>query len=139
MTEHYVGFDKATFEAFKGVDRTGPIHMLNLIKLKDQATYDDGRSATGAEAYAAYSRETGSILERVGGRIVWRGAMEIMLIGPKDEHWDLCFIAEYPSVQAFIDMIYDPEYRRAMIHRQAGVLTSRLVRTEPLGGGDTFG
>ena len=139
MTEQYQGFDKATFEAFKGIERAGPIHMLNLVKLKDQATYEDGRKATGAEAYAAYGRESGPIFARVGGRIVWRGAMELMVIGPRDEAWDLCFIAEYPSGQAFVDMIYDPDYRKAMVHRQAGVETSRLVRMAPLEGAETFG
>ena len=26
------------------------------------------------------------------------------LIGPVDEKWDICFIAEYPSVESFISM-----------------------------------
>lgn len=134
----HTGFDKARFEAFKGIERDGPIHMLNLVRLRDHAVYEDGRQATGAEAYAAYGRESKPVLDRVGGRIVWRGGMELMLIGPQDEVWDLCFIAEYPSGQAFIDMIYDPEYRKAMVHRQAGCLDSRLVRMAPLDVGGNF-
>ncbi|WP_136635743.1 DUF1330 domain-containing protein [Pseudooceanicola onchidii] len=134
----HTGFDKAGFEAFKAIDRDGPIHMLNLVRLRDRADYDDGRQATGAEAYAAYGRESQPILDKVGGRIVWRGRMEHMLIGPQDEAWDLCFIAEYPSPQAFIDMIYDPDYRRAMVHRQAGCLDSRLIRMNPQDTGANF-
>lgn len=134
----YTGFDKAGFEAFKGIERDGPIHMLNLVRLRDKAEYEDGREATGAEAYAAYGRESKPVLDKVGGRIVWRGKMEFMLIGPQDEDWDLCFIAEYPSGQAFIDMIYDPDYRKAMLHRQAGCSDSRLVRMEPLDPGGNF-
>ena len=47
-----------------------------------EAAYPDGRKATGAEAYAAYGRESGPVFERLGGRIVWQGRFELMLIGP---------------------------------------------------------
>lgn len=136
--ENHTGFDGESFRAFRDIERPGPIHMLNLIRLRDRADYPDGRDATGAEAYAAYGRETAPILARLGGRIVWRGRMEHMLIGPADERWDLCFIAEYPSVDAFVSMIKDPAYREAMLHRQAAVLTSRLIRMDPLQAGAHF-
>lgn len=135
----HIGFTGEEFNAFRNVPREGPIHMLNLVALRETAEYPDGRKASGAEAYAAYGRETAHILERLGGRIVWRGNMEAMLIGPQDEQWDLCFIAEYPSVDAFVSMIKDPEYREAMIHRQAAVKDSRLVRMEPQDVGGNFG
>ena len=54
-----------------------------------------------------------------------------MLIGPPEERWDLCFIAQYPSVAAFVAMIRDPVYREAVKHRQAAVEDSRLVRLAP--------
>ena len=135
----HIGFTGEEFKAFRSVPRDGPIHMLNLVALRDAADYPDGRKTTGAEAYAAYGRETAHILKRLGGRIVWRGKMEAMLIGPQAEQWDLCFIAEYPSVDAFVAMIKDPEYREAMVHRQAAVKDSRLIRMEPQGEGANFG
>jgi len=136
----HIGFDKDRFEAFRADDREGPIHMINLVKLRDRAEYEDGREATGAEAYRAYGRESGPVFQRLGGKIVWRGAMELMLIGPADaEQWDLCFIAEYPSPGAFVEMIFDPDYRKAMVHRQAAVADSRLIRTRPLKVGAGFG
>lgn len=135
----YTSFSKEDFDAFRANDRPGPIHMLNLVKLRDRAEYADGRDATGAEAYAAYGKGSEPVFKRLGGRIVWRGKMEQMVIGPKDKEWDLCFIAEYPSPQAFVDMLKDSEYREAMVHRQAGVADSRLIRMAPLQGGDNFG
>ncbi|MEQ9693256.1 DUF1330 domain-containing protein [Shimia sp. SDUM112013] len=136
----HLAFDKEDFDAFKANDRPGPIHMLNLVKLHDTARYEDGTEVTGAEAYAAYGRESAPVFQRLGGRIVWRGKMEQMVIGPKDnEDWDLCFIAEYPSVQAFVDMLKDPDYRKAMVHRQVAVADSRLVRMQPADTGGTFG
>jgi len=134
----HTAFSKDSFTQFREVPRKGPIHMLNLVRLRDRAEYEDGRDATGAEAYAAYGRESQPVLDRLGGRIVWRGKMEHMLIGPGDEQWDLCFIAEYPSPDAFVEMIFDPDYRKAMLHRQAGCSDSRLIRMEPLEVGQNF-
>ncbi|WP_299419964.1 DUF1330 domain-containing protein [uncultured Shimia sp.] len=134
----YTTFDKAGYEAFKANDRDGVVHMLNLVKLRAQAEYADGRVATGAEAYAAYGRESAPTLAKLGGKIIWRGDMEQMLIGP-EKQWDLCFIAEYPSVEAFASMHKYPEYRAAVEHRQAAVEDSRLIRMAPKELGGNFG
>ncbi len=135
----YVDPTKETFAAFRTKLRPGPIHMLNLVRFREQAAYPDGRSASGSEAYAAYGRESYPVFSRLGGRIVWRGSLELVLIGPDDEHWDACFIAEYPSVEAFVEMIRDPIYREAVKHRQAAVLDSRLIRLKPAASGAGFG
>jgi uncharacterized protein (DUF1330 family) len=135
----YIDPTKETFAKFRESDRPGPIHMLNLVRLRERAAYPDGRQASGAEAYAAYGRESGPVFTRLGGKVVWQGRFELMLIGPSDEHWDHCFIAEYPSVAAFVEMIRDPLYREAVKHRQAAVEDSRLIRLKPLPAGKTFG
>jgi len=113
--------------------------MLNLVRFRHKAAYPDGRDVTGAEAYAVYGRESYPVFSRLGGRIVWRGSFELMVIGPADEKWDECFIAEYPSVAAFLEMIRDPVYREAVKHRQAAVLDSRLIRLAPVEAGAGFG
>ena len=138
MTGH-IDPTKEAFAVFRANDRPGPIHMLNLVRLRARAAYPDGREATGAEAYAAYGRDSEPVFARLGGRIVWRGRFEHMLIGPTDERWDLAFIAEYPSVQAFVEMIRDPLYREAVKHRQAAVEDSRLLRLAPGAAGIGFG
>ena len=138
MTGH-IDPTKETFAAFKANDRPGPIHMLNLVRLRPRAIYADGREATGAQAYAAYGRESFPVFSRLGGRIVWRGKFELTLIGPADERWDHAFIAEYPSVAAFVEMIRDPLYREAVKHRQAAVEDSRLIRLKSMAPGGLFG
>src|SRR4051794_17395553 len=130
---------KEVFAQFKANDRPGPIHMLNLVRLRKQAAYPDGRQATGAEAYAAYGRESGPVFERLGGRIVWQGRFELMLIGPGEERWDHCFIAEYPSVAAFAEMTRARVYREAVNHRRAGAEASRLIGHAVLPVGKPFG
>ena len=113
--------------------------MLNLVKLRARAAYSDGRAMSGADAYACYGRESQPVFSRVGGSVVWRGRFEQMLIGPPEERWDLCFIAQYPSVAAFVAMIRDPVYREAVKHRQAAVEDSRLIRLAPGAAGVGFG
>jgi uncharacterized protein (DUF1330 family) len=130
---------RETFAAFRANDRPGPIHMLNLVRLRDRAVYPDGRKTSRADAYEAYGRESGPVFARLGGSIIWRGKFELMLIGPADEHWDLCFIAQYPSVAAFAEMIRDPVYREAVKHRQATIEDSRLIRLAPVAAGAGFG
>lgn len=116
----YVDPDKARFQLFKDLPRDEPVHMLNLVRLNPVARYEDGTETSGAEAYAAYGRESGPVFSRLGGHIIWRGDFRLMLIGPEtDENWDLCFIAAYPSAGAFIEMLRDPVYRMAVRHRQA--------------------
>ena len=131
-TSNHVDPDRAHFDAFKALPRDAPILMLNLIRLRERAAYPDGRDITGADAYAAYGRESRTIFQRVGGQIVWRGRPEQVLIGPLDERWDVAFIARYPSAAAFLEMVTDTEYRVAVVHRQAAVEDSRLVRMAEL-------
>ncbi|MDB5626441.1 MAG: hypothetical protein JWR73_2243 [Tardiphaga sp.] len=138
MTGH-IDPTKDVFAQFRDNNRPGPIHMLNLVRLHERAKYPDGRDVSGAEAYAAYGRESGPVFTRLGGKVVWQGAFELMLIGPHSEHWHHCFIAEYPEVDAFVQMIRDPVYREAVKHRQAAVEDSRLIRTKPQAPGATFG
>jgi uncharacterized protein (DUF1330 family) len=78
------------------------------------------------------------IFQRLGGTIVWRGGYELTMVGPKSEVWDIAFVAEYPNVQAFMGMMKEPTYRDAMIHRQAAVLDSRLVRFQSGASGQSF-
>lgn len=137
--ESFVDPTRKTFGDFRRLAEEGPIHMLNLVRLREEAVYPDGRKSSGVEAYRAYGRESGPIFRRVGGRIAWTGDFRLMLIGPADERWDRCFIAEYPSGAAFVEMVKDPDYQRAVVHRQAGVLTSRLIRLKPGRPGGDFG
>jgi hypothetical protein len=71
--------------------------MLNLVRLRDVAAYPDGRNVSGAEAYAAYGRESAPVFLRLGGRIVWRGQFEHMLIDPPTS---IGITASSPNIRA---------------------------------------
>ncbi len=135
---------RAQFKAFMTAPQDTPIHMLNLIRLRPLAAYPEdhpnhGQGMTGAEAYAAYGRTSADIFKRVGGHQVWVGRPEGVLTGPLDEHWDIAFIAQYPSSLAFAEMVRDPDYKEHVKHRQAAVEDSRLIRFLPVEPGEGFG
>lgn len=143
MADAYIDPEREQFDAFKALPRHEPIWMLNLVRFRELARYPEGRADTGAnrsgaEAYREYGRLSEPVFARVGGHVVWRGAMQSMLIGPADEHWDAVFIAHYPSAAAFLEMVTDPDYRAAVVHRTAGVETSRLIRCQERGGSVGF-
>lgn len=139
MTAGHIDPSKEQFAHFTSLTREGPIHMLNLVRLRARAVYPDGRNLSGDEAYRAYARESAPVFTRVGGRQYYVGAFECTLIGPSDERWDRVFIAEYPSYAAFVEMVRDPAYREAVKHRQAAVEDSRLIRLNPSRPGERFG
>lgn len=131
------------FEMMKGLDRDKPINMLNLVRLSYKANYAEGEAPkagmTGAEAYKAYGASSAPVFNRVGGEIIWRGAPKGVLIGPSDEAWHIAFIARYPTVGAFLQMVTDPAYQAIVFHRQAAVEDSRLIPLGDLDVGSAFG
>lgn len=137
MTDSYIDPSRAAFDLFKSLPRDEPINMLNLLKFNKVAEYpaDHPNAAnqwSGERAYQEYGKTSGPIFARVGGSIIWRGDMQAMVIGPEERHWDSAFIAFYPNSNAFLEMVTDPDYRKAVVNRQAAVHTSRLIRFKPV-------
>ncbi|GMM94499.1 DUF1330 domain-containing protein [Qipengyuania sp. MTN3-11] len=143
MTRPYIDPTPDGFEAFKGLPRDEPIHMLNLLLYRESAEYPEGHANadkqwTGREAYREYGRTSGPIFRRVGGSIVWRGAFQCMVTGPETREWHDGFVAQYPNSAAFFEMIKDPEYQKAVVNRTAALADSRLVRFKPGAVGKVF-
>jgi uncharacterized protein (DUF1330 family) len=88
----------ASFAARTGED--SPVVMLNLLRFKP-----DG----GRERYAEYGTAVTPLLEQAGGRAVFVGESALPLLG--DGRWDTVLLVEYPSRQAFLDMIASAEYQ----------------------------
>lgn len=100
-----------------------PIYMVNLLKFKAQAAYEDGRPTemTGQEAYGIYMQEVQEHLARVGGREVISGEVTGLRLGVVEELWDTIAIAMYPNRKAMLAMMMDPDYRKSAEHRSAGL------------------
>jgi len=58
--ENKVTPNEEQIKGFMEGDTDTPVYMVNLLKFKDKAEYEDGRETdlTGAEAYAIYGAET---------------------------------------------------------------------------------
>ena len=71
--ENKVTPNEEQIKSFLGGDADTPIHMVNLLKFKDKAEYEDGRETdlTGEQAYEIYSAEVQAHIERVGGQLIF--------------------------------------------------------------------
>mgnify|MGYP003624736550 CR=1 FL=1 len=65
----------------KGPD--GPIFMVNLLKFKDKAEYEDGRETdlSGRDAYMIYGRAVTDVLPLFGGRGIFAGDVTFLALG----------------------------------------------------------
>ena len=100
-----------------------PILMVNLLKFKDKAEYEDGRATnlTGREAYEIYATETREHLANVGAELILGGEVNGLLLGEVEELWDAFGVARYPSRKAMIAMARNPAYIESEKHRAAGL------------------
>ena len=101
----------------------GPIYMLNLLKFKQHAEYEDGRKVnlTGREAYDIYAQGVAPLLVKHGGGPMFVGQVERLMLGEVEELWDQAAIAMYPNRKAMLDMVLSPEYQEISVHRTAGL------------------
>lgn len=120
---------------FAGPD-DGAFVMVNLLKFKPKAEYEDGSDAdlTGAEAYARYGKAVQACLAAVGGEQVYAGPVTGLLLGEVEELWDMVALARYPSLAAMQAMIASPDYQAIEHHRKAGLAGQLNIRTRPIGG-----
>lgn len=118
--------DAAALEQAAAVE--GPVVLVNLFALREQAEYEDGgdEPCSGVEAMLRYSAVSGGRLAAVGGRFLHQGFGGRALWG-EDEHWDLVVVGHYPSGAAVLDLFKDPEYLDAYRHRRAAVRDQRII------------
>ena len=117
---------------FTGGDINTPIYMVNLLKFKKKAVYEDGRktSLSGEEAYAIYGMEVIEHLKKVGGEPIFSGVVSRLMIGEVDELWDWIAVVKYPSRKAMLEMILNPDYLESEKHRSAGLEGQLNIETK---------
>lgn len=102
---------------------------MNRFRLRPQAAYDDGRTATGLEAFLSYAATSVPALARVGGRFLVSSPVLAPLFGtPADT--DLVVVGWYPDRGALLALLRDPGYRAAFAHRRAAVASQWVVATD---------
>ena len=110
-------------QVFMSAPLEGPVLMVNLLRFKAEG---------GREAYLEYGKRVQPHLARVGARLVFHASAKATVIG--DDSWDEVLIVEYPSRQAFLDMVRDADYQAAAEHRTRALADSRLYCTQATAG-----
>jgi len=122
--------------AFFGGTEDGPFVMVNLLKFKPKAEYEDGSDAhlTGAEAYARYGEGVAKLVTALGGKVRYSSKVTDLMLGEVEELWDAVALAEYPSLAAFRQMAMSPEMHAIEHHRKAGLAGQLNIKTKPAEG-----
>jgi len=130
-----IGPTKEQIQALLDSDLEAPVVMLNLLKFAERAGGDrgDGDSGqSGRDSYARYGDRVRSMLEKVGGRILWQGRADSVVIGGDADNWDAVILVDYPSRRPFIEMTSSPKYEEVAKDRTAGLADSGLSATTQL-------
>jgi uncharacterized protein (DUF1330 family) len=96
--------------------------MLNLLRFKP-----DG----GRERYEEYGAAVAPLLAKVGGRVAYMGEANPVVIGT--ESWDMVLLVEYPTRQAFLDMVGSGEYQAIAHLRTEALERGELHPLDPPG------
>jgi uncharacterized protein (DUF1330 family) len=124
------------FTEFAHGTRDGEVVMINLLHFAQGGSGEEDPNSgesTGAGAYRDYSDRVVKMVEARGGRVIWTGRPENVLIGDSDtDAWDLVALVSYPSRAAFIDMVTSSSYQEAHTHRERGLDRTVLLACEPL-------
>jgi len=131
LVENKVHPSKEQMEGFLEPGQEGPIYMVNLLKFRESATYEDGRDSdlTGAQAYAIYGRAVADLVRDLGGSMVFSGAVSRLMLGEVEDLWDQVAIVMYPSRAAMLDMVVSDAYRDIAVHRDAGLQGQLNIET----------
>ena len=109
----------------------GPIFMVNLLKFKEKAEYEDGRATdlSGRDAYMIYGRAVTEILPKFGGKAIFAADVTFLSLGKAEELWDEVAIAMYPKRADMVRMSMSAEWQAAAVHRTAGLKGQLNIET----------
>jgi uncharacterized protein (DUF1330 family) len=109
----------------------GPIYMINLLKFRDRAVYEDGRACdlSGRDAYMIYGRAVTALLPKFGGRALFAGDVTHLTLGLVEDLWDEVAVASYPDRAALVAMSMSDEWRAIAVHRAAGLAGQLNIET----------
>ena len=128
--------DEEQIQGFLEPGAEGSICMVNLLKFKEKAEYEDGRETdlTGREAYELYETGVKKLLQGIGGGIGFEGDVERLMLGEVEELWDVVALAVWPSRQVMFEVMQSPQMQEISVHRSAGLAGQLNIETTGLAG-----
>jgi len=108
-----------------------PISMVNLLKFKDKAEYEDGRETdlTGRQAYELYGAGVSKLITEYGGEITFVADVTFLALGQVEDLWDEVAIATYPDRAALWNMSTSAQWQALSVHRAAGLAGQLNIET----------
>ena len=114
-------------ELMNGPEDT-PVVMVNLLSFKKDA--DGGNEGmTGQESYMRYGGKMREFVESKGGRFIWSGRVDSMVIGESDADFQVVALVEYPSRKAFVEIASSPHVAEIGEDRKKGLAGQWLIAT----------
>jgi uncharacterized protein (DUF1330 family) len=105
-----------------------PVVMVNLLSFKDQA--DGGNEGmSGRESYMRYGENMRKFVESKGGRFIWTGRVDSMVIGESDADFQIIALVEYPSRKAFVEIATSDYVGKIGEDRKLGLEGQWLIAT----------
>jgi uncharacterized protein (DUF1330 family) len=128
--------DESQLRTLLSSGEVGPLQFVNLLAYRPRARYPRqhelaSAGLSGAEAYGRYGAIALDHVVRRGGTLALYGDVLHVLIG-RSVAWDQMAIMQYPSIEAFVDMIRDPGYQAGLVHRDAGLAETTILVTRSL-------
>lgn len=116
---------------FTDRDGDGPIWMINLMKYREVAAYDDpdAPKISGQAADDEYAPV--DVLDRLGARVALLGQVERQLEG--EPAWDRVAIVRYPDRMSFLTMEQRDDFKEKHVHKEAGMEFTIIVGGLPEG------
>ncbi len=129
--------DPAQMQAMMAPGPSEPIFMINLLKFKDVAVYEDGRETdlSGRDAYNIYGHEVAILLPKFGGVAVFGADVTHLMLGKVEDLWDEIAIVAYANRAALLQMSMSPEWQEISVHRTAGLQGQLNIETTLMSGG----
>jgi uncharacterized protein (DUF1330 family) len=104
-------------------DPGGPVVMLNLLRF----------APAGQQSYQRYAAALNAgISQRYGLEVTYLGTGGRALVAEDGQAWDMVVLVRYPSREAFVSMVRDPEYQAVACLRSESLYESVLQPTVPL-------
>ena len=114
-------------ELLQGSEDT-PVVMVNLLSFKEHA---DGANEgmSGAESYMRYGANMRKFVESKGGRFIWSGRVDSMVMGESDVDFQVVALVEYPSRKAFLEIATSAHVAEIGKDRSEGLAGQWLIAT----------
>lgn len=129
--------NKSALQATGSLAPEGPVYMLNLLRYKEYADYNNAAGpspCSGREVYMQrYVKEFNQLAAGHGVKLLFLGNVGLSLVAPDTEQWDDVAIVEYPDFSTFRQIVDSNAYLTdAEPHRLAALEDWRLIATNKI-------